>query len=331
MALQFHPYPFPQEAPEPDFNQKYIDPILRLTGSLNDYKQRQGDQKYRQFQMDMLKAKEAREAGAHTYEYGDPNAPMTTAGGFPQADPRMSLYQPATMSGETQFGNIMEGAQPDSMAPRAPTAAPTGMGGMGGGLMDRFRAWQEGRRSQAAGPDMNQDLTNEQLFAPGFGAKRREDYLKTRKSRMDEQEYERKGRETEADIKLKGAQADFYARRKSGGTGRYQGWTPQSLETRKRNLLSQLRYAPLAERDGIMSDIQEIDDIQSETLASYGGGSAAGGQPGANPKPILRPRRSPSAGAPASKFKVGQTAINPKTQEKLIFNGAGWVPAPVGR
>lgn len=331
MVLRFTP---PPQQQEPDFNQQYVDPALRIVSALQGFRSNQNDQKYRQFQMDMMKAKEERERGAHMYEYGNPETPITTPGGYTQADPRLNLYQPATMGGETQFGNITGGGQPESFAPRAPEApASPGMRGMGvdpsqgGGLVDRFRQWQTTKQANANGPDMNQDLTDEQLFSPGMGAKRREDYLRTRKSRMDEKEGERKGRETEADIKLKGAQADYYKNYK-GKTGRYTGWTPQSLETRKRNLLAQLRVAPLAEREDIMGDISEIDDIQGATLRNYGGASAAGGTPGAGPKPLLG--RNPRGGGAPPKFKPGQMAINPQTKERLLFNGAAWVPAPVG-
>lgn len=365
--LQFQPPPYIPPQQEPTFDEQFGRPIRDLAGVLNQFRQNGREDKFRQFQMEMMKAKEAREQGLYNneqtkfaYDYGDPTANSpTTPGGFNQPDPRMSLYQPATMPGESQYGNIMGGAEPDSYAPRAAPAAPApdpgGMppGMMGpqpapapdaepsgpgpgpqlgapagnSGLVARFRQWQDARRGANQPPDMTQDLTDQQLFAPGFGAKKREDYLKTRKSKLEEKDLSRKTELTDADIKLKGAEADYYKNTKGKTGGRYQGWTPQSLETRKRNLLNQMRYAPLAERDSIMEDIKSIDDIQSQTLNAYGGGSAAGGEPGAapRPRPALRPRPG-AAGAP--RFNKGQVAVNPQTKQRLQFNGSGWVPLP---
>lgn len=308
----FRPYPVPQR---PNFYDEVVQPLNQGLEGFMKVRQQQQDQDYRKFMIDMAKAKEAREQAAHTYEYGDPSMAIPGVNAAPAgpAPSRLNLYEPTTMAGETQYGNVTGGMQPDSMSPRA--------GGGGGGWVGRFRAWQNSRKSGAPGAGGG-EMTDEQIFSPGFGSKRREDYLKSRKSRLDV-------KETEADINLKGAQADYYKNTK-GKTGRYTGWTPQSLETRKRNLLAQLRVAPLAERESILDDIQSIDDIQSQTLQGYGGGSAAGGAPGAAPKPILRSRsRAPGGAVP--QYKMGQVAINPQTKERLMFNGTSWVPAPAGR
>jgi hypothetical protein len=338
MALNFHPYQFPQEERRPGLQETVIDPLFRGVDTFSRLQQTQNDQRLKEFQMQMLKAKEAREQGQYQFEYGDPSAPMTTPGGFNQPSPRLDLYQPGTMGQETQYGNMTSGMTPDSYAPRAAAApgipGPGGMPDAGGGMVQRFRQWQEARRNQGSAPQMGGELSDDQLFAPGFGAKRREDYLKVQEGRRKGEEFERKGKESEAEVKLKGAQAEYYSKAKGRSSGRYIGWTPQGLETRKRNLLEQLKYAPLDRREDIQSDIDELDDLQAQTLASYGGGSAAGGEPGANPKPVLR-RKPGRGGAPAGggtpKYKPGQTAVNKKTGETLMFNGSAWVPQPAGR
>src|SRR5436190_18426899 len=170
MPLQFQPTPYRPPEREPSFQEKYIEPALRAVSVFNQTRQTNDARKYQELQVQMAKAKEAREAAQHSYEYGDPTANPVTPGGFTQADPRMNLYQPATAGAETQFGNITQGGQPDMMAgPRA--AAPATPLQPGGGLMERFRSWQESRR--AGGVPQGSEMSDEQMWSPTVGSKRR--------------------------------------------------------------------------------------------------------------------------------------------------------------